>query len=67
MTAVEAKQNLNNAVKYTNKKSGTEGVYKLLAVIVRKNEKNEMYIQAEIRELFGSNLYYVSLTDLEVI
>lgn len=54
-------------MKYTDKKSGIEGVYKLLAVIVRKNERNEMYVQAEIRELFGSNLYYVSLADLEVI
>lgn len=54
-------------MKYTDKKSGIEGVYKLLAVIVRKNERNEMYVQAEIRELFGDNLYYVSLTDLEVI
>lgn len=67
MTAAEAKNSLNNAVKYTDKKSGIEGVYKLLAVIVRKNERNEMYVQAEIRELFGDNLYYVSLTDLEVI
>ncbi len=67
MTAAEAKNSLNNAVKYTDKKSGIEGVYKLLAVIVRKNERSEVYVQAEIRELFGDNLYYVSLTDLEVI
>lgn len=67
MTAAEAKQSLNGAVKYIDRQKGIDGVYKLLAVIIRRNEKSEMYIQAEIRELFGDNLYYVSLADLEVI
>lgn len=67
MTAAEAKQSLNGAVRYRDKQNGIDGVYKLLALIMRKNERNELYMQVEIKELFGNNIYYVSLPDLEVI
>ena len=67
MTAAQARENLNNAVRYSDKKGAISGMYKLMALIVRKNDKGEIFVQAEIRELFHEHFYYVSVCDLEMI
>lgn len=67
MTAAQARENLNNAVMYNDRKGAISGMYKLIALIIKKNEQGEIFIQAEIRELFQEHYYYVGVCDLEVI
>lgn len=67
MTAAQARENLNNAVRYNDRNGAISGMYKLVALIIKKNDKGEIFAQAEIRELFHEHFYYVSVCDLEVI
>lgn len=61
MTAAEVKHNIGGLVRLTDERNHLDGIYKLTALILRKNDSGQLYCQAEIRKMFSDScLMYVS-------
>lgn len=60
MTAAEVKHNIGGLVRLTDERNHLDGIYKLTALIIRKNDSGQLYCQAEIRKMFSDScLMYV--------
>lgn len=60
MTAAEAKHNIGGLVRLTDERDHIDGIYKLTAVILRRNDLGQLYCQAEVQKMFSDKcLMYV--------
>ena len=66
MTAAEAKHNIGGLVRLTDERNHIDGLYKLTALILRKNDSGQLYCQAEVRKMFSDRcLMYVRLEQID--
>lgn len=66
MTAAEAKHNIGGLVRLTDERNHIDGIYKLTALILRKNDSGQLYCQAEVRKMFSDScLMYVRLEQID--
>lgn len=64
MELEQVKKNINKLVKYKDSKNNIDGLYKLTACILRKNDKGYFY-QAELIDQNKNCIIYAGLEGIE--